>query len=120
MGLCSGSFLIKWMRVLSGIIRSPLIIISIPVVVGNTICVSKHIRLLSLSLKLDDYKAPVRFPQSSCGLSLLKKQHEVMPQSALGNNSQSRPNKAPAKYSTPPAHSVLYQSSDLYTWIAIG
>ena len=42
--------MIKWIPVLSGIIRSTLIIISIPIVVGNIICVSKHIRLLSLSL----------------------------------------------------------------------
>lgn len=53
--------LIKWSRVLSGIIRGTLIIISIPIVAGNIICVSKHIRLLSLSFKLRDYKTPAHF-----------------------------------------------------------
>lgn len=45
MGLCSSSvFLIRWLSVLSGIIRSMLISISIPIMFG-IICVSKHIRL---------------------------------------------------------------------------
>lgn len=36
--------LIKWIYVLSGIIKSMLIIISIPIMVGNIICLGKHIR----------------------------------------------------------------------------